>query len=84
MKAGIFYLYIHSEIYKWKGKEMTETDFRSSLFEWRIPRKLLPLIQKEMELNGLIKKTKRNNITLIKPLFDKDDCNFYYRKLNLF
>lgn len=84
MKTGIFYLYVHSEIYRWSGKEMSETEFRNKLFEWRIPKKLLPLIQREMEMNGLIKRNKRNNITLVKPLFNKDDCNHYYRKLQIF
>lgn len=92
----VWYLYVHSEIYKgfrWKWevkeskdntKEMTETDFRNSLSEWRVPKVLTPLIQKEMEMIGLIKKEKRNLIILNKPMFDKEDCNYYYKKLNLF
>jgi len=84
MRVGIWYLYVHSEIYKWKGKEMSETDFRSSLFEWRIPKRIIPLIMKELEMLGLIKREKRNLIVLTEPLFDKDDCNFYYEKLKIF
>ena len=84
MNPEIWYLYVHSEIYRWKGKEMKESEFRSSFSEWRVPKKIVPLIIKEMELIGLIKREKRNQVILIEPLFNKDDCNFYYEKLKIF
>lgn len=89
MKRGgfipyIWYLDTHAKIYRWKGKEMTESDFRSSLFEWRVSKKVAPLIVKEMELIGLIKRKNRNKIILQEPLFNENDCNFYYKKLKIF
>ena len=86
MKVGIYYLYIHSKLYKWKGKEISESEFRWSLSKvaGNIPKRILPLIEKEMEICGLIKKNKRNQIILVEPMFNEDDCNLYYEKLKIF
>lgn len=51
----IIYLYFHSIIYEWKGKEMTEKEFRSCFFQWRIPKNLRYRLAQEMEELGLIK-----------------------------
>mgnify|MGYP001573279808 CR=1 FL=1 len=84
MKAGIFYFYIHSKIWKWKGKKMKESEFRSALGEaWNIPKKIQPLIKKELELMGMIKQ-EGINIIMTHPLFDEEDSNFYYEKMGLF
>ena len=84
MKVGIPHLYFHSEIYKKYGKEISESDLKFAISKWNIPKKVIPLIIKEMELLGLIKKEKRNLIILKNPLFNKEDCNFYYEKLQIF
>jgi hypothetical protein len=39
MVKPIIYLYFHSKILKWKGKEMDEKEFLRSFFQWRIPKK---------------------------------------------
>ncbi len=54
MRKPIIYLYFHSKILKWKGKEMNEKEFLSSFFQWRIPKPLRRLIMKEMEKMGLL------------------------------
>lgn len=83
-KAGIFYLYIHSKIWKWKGTEMTESEFRSALGEaWNIPKKIQPLLLKELELMGMVKRDGKS-VKLTNPLFNEEDCNFYYQKLKIF
>lgn len=84
MKLGIWYLYIHSEIYRIRGKRMLESDLRSTLFLWRVPRKVIPLIIKELFMSGLIKKINRVEVELAEPMFDKEDCNFYYEKLGMY
>lgn len=55
----IIYLYFHSKILNWKGKEMVEKEFLSSFFQWRIPKTLRYVIMKEMEKIGLLRIEKR-------------------------
>ncbi len=64
----IIYLYFHSIIMKWKGREMSEKEFRSCFFQWRIPKSLRFQIMKDMEKSGLIEIKK-------KTIFLKD---FYF------
>jgi len=59
MVKPIIYLYFHSKILNWKGKEMTEKEFLSCLFQWRIPKTLRYVIMKEMEKMGLLKIEKK-------------------------
>jgi hypothetical protein len=61
----IIYLYFHSKILKWKGKEMNEKEFMSSFFQWRIPKNIRYLIMKEMEKMGLLKIEKAKPYNLI-------------------
>ena len=84
MKALIWYLWIHSKIWKWKGNEMPEKEFRSALGEgWNVAKKIQPLILKEFEILGMIKK-ENGMIRLTNPLFDEEDCNIYYERAGLF
>ncbi len=55
----IIYLYFHSKILNWKGKEMSEKEFKSSFFQWRIPKTLRIPIMQEMEKMGLLKIEKK-------------------------
>lgn len=55
----IIYLYFHAKILNWKGKEMTDKEFKSCFFQWRIPKNLREPIMKEMQKIGLIDKEKR-------------------------
>lgn len=81
----IFYLYVHSKMYSWASKiEVSKKDLRNYLFQWKIPRKLRPLIIKEMELMGLIKSTTKHKVEFVKPQFNEEDCNKYYELLKLF
>lgn len=59
MAIPIVYLYFHSKILNWKGKEMSEKEFKSSFFQWRIPKTLRYVIMEEMQKMGLIKIEKR-------------------------
>jgi hypothetical protein len=63
----ILYLYFHSRILEWKGKVMTEKDFQTSFFQWRIPKQIRYILMKDMEKYGLIeieKKTRKRKVTL--------------------
>lgn len=55
----IIYLYFHSKILNWKGKEMREKEFLSCFSQWRVPKTLRYLIMKEMEKAGLLKIEKK-------------------------
>jgi hypothetical protein len=55
----IIYLYFHSKILNWKGKVVDIKDFKSSFFQWRIPKNLREPIMKEMQKLGLIRIDKR-------------------------
>ncbi len=54
MRKPIVYLYFHSKILNWKGKEMSIKEFKSSFFQWRIPKPLRDAIMKEMKKMDLI------------------------------
>lgn len=63
----ILYLYLHSRILSWKGKVMTEKQFKTCFFQWRIPKNLRPILMKEMERYGLLeieKKSRKRRVFL--------------------
>ncbi len=60
MKIPILYLYLHSRILNWKGLVMTEKEFQTCFFQWRIPKDLRPILMKEMEKYGLLKIEKKS------------------------
>lgn len=72
MGKPIIYLYFHSKILSWKGKELTEKEFKTCFFQWRIPKNLRHVIMKEMEKMGLIKK-KGRTIHINDYYFDEED-----------
>lgn len=74
MVKPIIYLYFHSKILKWKGKEMSEKEFKSCFFQWRIPKNLRYLIMKEMEKIGLIE-IKNKIIYMNNYYFDENWIN---------
>lgn len=67
----IIYLYFHSKILAWKGKEMKEKEFLSCFFQWRIPKTLRYVIMKEMEKSGLLS-VKRRIVYMNNYYFDED------------
>lgn len=54
------------------------------MFQWKIPRKIRPLILKELEMLGLITRVGRFNAILTKPIFKEDNLNDYYEKLGFY
>jgi len=80
----IFYLYLHSKIFqKQNGNPINHRDLISYLYEWRIPKKLRPLIVKELVILGLLIK---NGYTyeVEKPKIYEENVNEYYDKLGMF
>lgn len=80
----IIYLYFHSRILKWKGKEMSEKEFMRCFFQWRIPKTLRYVIMKDMEKIGLLKieKKKPYNIIYMNNYYF-DESKIKNNKLNL-
>ena len=80
----IFYLYFCSKVRELNRENKIDIkELGCYMHEWRIPKNIRPLIIKEMELIGLIKKDKRfiilNNID-----FDLENLGKYYELLKLF
>jgi len=82
---NVLYLYIHSRIWEaFKNDNVAICDVYSYLHEWKIPKRIRPLIIKEFELLDLIEKSGRYTLLIKRPCFKLDDCNVYYKKLNIF
>lgn len=80
----VFYLHLHSKLYKKaNGQPIRIKEAKKYMFRWNIPDKIRPLIIKEMEIIGLVKK---EGIRLIieRPKFDIEDCNGYYKILGFY
>jgi len=81
----IFYLYLHSKLYDGMlTKEVSIKELKEKLFQWKLPRKIRPLIIKELEMLGLIKKKGRFDVIMTKPEFTEDNLNGYYESLGFF
>ena len=80
----IFYLFLHSKLFYKFGKVIKRKEVITYMFEWRIPKKIRPLILEEMILLGLVKRVDRNFVELEMPKFNEDDCNCYFEKLGIF
>lgn len=71
---NVFYYYIHSKIWeRTKGNSIQKSELKGYLAEWRIPKNLRYLIIKELEILGLIKKTKKHQIEFEKPKFNDEE-----------
>jgi len=82
---NILYLYLHLKIWEYfKSEVISLKDFKNYMFEWRIPKKLRPIVVKELECIGLITRKNRNLVIIKRPTFNVDDCNEYYRELKIF
>lgn len=80
----VFYLYLHSKLFNaFKGEPHSVQDVKSYMFQWKIPRKLRPLVLKELELLGLLK-INRVKVEFERPKFNEKEYNKYYHKLGLF
>ena len=80
----VFYLYLHSKIFqKQNGKPILYKSLINYLYEWRIPKKLRPLIIKELVILGLIKRA-RYTYEIEKPKIYEENINKYYDMLGMF
>jgi len=81
----IYYYYLHSKIWEsTKGGEISIVDLKKYLFQWKLPHKLRPLIIKELLLLGLLKKSGRHYVEVIRSTFNEEEINRYYEKLKIF
>ena len=86
-QISIFYLYLHSKLKKREinlAEEMSIYELFSRMFQWRIPNCLKPLIVKEMELLGLVRKIDNKTIELLPSKFDINDVRCYYKQLGIY
>ncbi|GBE19396.1 MAG TPA: hypothetical protein ENG87_01810 [Candidatus Pacearchaeota archaeon] len=81
---NVLYLFLHSRIYYKLGEHTNSKTALTYMFEWRIPKKLRPLILKEMIILRLVEKKDKDTLIIKKPQFDEENCNSYYIKLGLF
>ena len=81
---GIYYLYLHSKVYeKTHGNSIHYRELLLYLYQWKIPKKLRPLIIKELKELELIKKNK-HEFELARPLIHEDNINEYYEKMGMY
>jgi hypothetical protein len=84
---SIFYFYLHSKLKKRDinlVEEMEISELCSRMFQWRIPTCLKPLIIKEMELLGLIRKIDNKKLELLPSKFNINDVRCYYQQLGIY
>lgn len=80
----VYYRYIHSKIFKNKqGRPVKRKDLWIYLHSFKIPKKLRPLIIKELEILGLIKKN-QNEYEIEQPTIYEENINEYYDCLGMF
>jgi len=80
----VLYLYIHSVLKNHSDcNKMSEKEFRSFLFQWKIPESIRPLVIREMEILGLIERKNRFLIKFNKPQFNKEDITEFYEELEM-
>lgn len=76
-----FYLHVHHKISERWNNVVSIKDAKSFLFQWRIPKELRPIIIKELELMGLLKKKGKHLYEIEPAPIDmdniKDLCEHY-------
>ena len=80
----VLYLFLHSKIFHRFGYATNRKEVSSYMFEWRIPKKLRPLILREMIIMELIKKVDKMALEITKPKFNEEDLSKYYEMLGFY
>jgi len=80
-----FYYYIHCRLYEKHGsKEISMKKARDFLFEWRILKPLRPIIIKELEALGLVKRINKKRLIILKPDMKVEEISKYYGDFALY
>jgi len=80
----VFYLYIHSKLYdRNKRRQIKRSDLLTYVSSWGIPKKIRPLIIKELEVLELIK-YKHQIFFINKPLLNDNNINTFYDALGMY
>lgn len=82
----IFYYYIH---YKLKEEYRVATVISTKeamkfLFEWRIPKKLRPIIIKELEILNLIERVNKKTVKINDSNFTLEDLREYNKAMGIY
>ena len=81
----IFYLYIFEKIkQRSKGNIVDKKETLTYMYEWKIPKKMRPLILKELEMLGLVENVDCRHIKLNNSTFNEKEINKFYEKLGIF
>lgn len=82
----MFYYYIHymlKEKYR-EGTVLSTKDAMKFFFEWRLPEKIRPVIIKELETLGLIKRINKKSIEINGSDFDLKDLRGFYKAVGIY
>jgi len=76
----LLYLYIHSKLYKQTNGShiMKLKDATTFLSNWKIPKRIRPLVMKELEIIGLTEKIDRITLEIKRPTINLDCPEDYY------
>lgn len=77
-----FYYYLHFVLmsmllYK-NTRVISIKELEAGMFQWRIPKALRPVVIKELEILGLIKKINRNEIEIMDSEYNPEDLRKFY------
>ena len=82
----IFYHYIYSRIREKfpRQKEITVKEAKKVFYTWRIPKNLQPVMIRELELLGLIKRKRYFYLELFEEKIDFDDTSSIYKEAGIY
>jgi predicted transcriptional regulator len=82
---SVFYLYLASKLKNnSEDGEMSITDLKWNMFQWKIPEVIKPIIIKEMEKLGLIEQIDKRTIKFLRNDFDIKNIGKYAERAGVF
>jgi hypothetical protein len=83
-----FYYYLHfmlmSMLLGENKRVLTLKEFESGMFQYRIPKQLRPVITKELEILGLVKRINKNEVEVKDSKFNPADLRKYYKLVGIY
>jgi len=82
----IFYFYIHCKLKeKYKaGAIINAKEASDFLFEWRIPTKMRPIVIRELQMLGLLRRVNKKTMEIERSEFDIEDIREFSKVVGLF
>jgi hypothetical protein len=66
------------------SKIITIKEFEDGMFQWRIPKELRPVVTKEMEILGLVKKISKTELEISDSKYHPEDLREFYISVGIF